>query len=127
MDTQHSHTVERAGRRMRVRYSGGIIADSDEALVLREGGGEQTVFFPRDSVEMGYLGPTETVTRHPGLGEAKHWTFIRDGNILEDAVFTYERPEGSAAELAGYLAFDASKGFEIYDVTEDDQGHYRHR
>lgn len=127
MDTEHSHTVEPAGRRMRVRYSGGVIADSEQALILREGGGAETVFFPKDDVERGYLGPTETVTSHPGLGEAKHWTFQRDGNILEDSVFTYERPEGSASQLAGYLGFDTSKGFEVYAVEDEDQGHYRHR
>ncbi len=47
----HPVEIARAPRRMRARFENHVIADSAEALVLREAEAPPVVYFPRDDVE----------------------------------------------------------------------------
>ena len=110
--------LERAARRWRALFAGHLIADSDDALIVHEEGRNPVVYFPRDSVSMEYVSQTNRKTRCPYRGEATHYTLLMDGDLAENAVWSYESPVDDTLEaLAGRIAFDAS-AVDVYEVDE---------
>jgi len=115
-------TIEPAPGRMRARFNGGVLADSEHALVLREEGRPPRVYFPAKDVERGYLSPSRFATQDAQLGQASYWTVSYNGVVAEDAVWSYEHPLAGASQIAGHLAFDETKGFEIYEPDKGEMG-----
>src|SRR5215475_8217269 len=70
--------AERLRRRMRVRFGGNWIADSENVLVLFEPGRYPVAYFPDTDVVPGTLQRTEHTTRHPDLGSTA-WYAVRGG------------------------------------------------
>ena len=102
---------------MRARFGNHIIADTEDALILREGDYAPVYYFPVDDVEMGYLGRTERHTRCPYKGEASYYSVVLDGDIAENGVWVYEDPISSAEVLRGRLAFDTDR-IEVYEIDD---------
>src|SRR6266498_5475892 len=61
-------------RRMRVRFGGAWIADSEHVVLLHEPGRYPVAYFPQDSITAGALEPSEQTTRHPDLGLTSWYT-----------------------------------------------------
>jgi uncharacterized protein (DUF427 family) len=118
----HPITLESARRRWRVRFSGHVIADTADALILKEANYPPVVYFPRADVVMDYLGRTDHHSHCPYKGDARYFTVDLDGQIVENGVWTYETPIPGIQEIAGRLAFYGNKGFEIYSVEEAPAG-----
>jgi hypothetical protein len=55
-------------RRMRVRFGGEWIADSEDVVLLHEPGRYPVAYFPLAAVAVGVLEPSGYTTDHPGLG-----------------------------------------------------------
>src|SRR5580704_17197469 len=55
-------------RRMRVRFAGAWIADSEDAVLLHEPGRYPVAYFPLGDITDGVLEPGEHTTQHHGLG-----------------------------------------------------------
>ena len=70
--------VEPLRRRMRVRFGGAWIADSEHALLLFEPGRYPVAYFPRTDVSSETLERNEHTTRHPDLGLTS-WYTVRAG------------------------------------------------
>lgn len=115
-------TIEPAPQQMRARIRGGILADSKNALILREAGLPPRVYFPEKDVEAGYLSPTTLTTHCPHKGDASYWTVEYDGEVAENAVWSYKEPLAGVSQIAGHLAFDESKGFEVYALEDRHRG-----
>src|ERR1700751_6016046 len=60
--------IEPLRRRMRVRFGGDWIADSEHVLLLFEPGHYPIAYFPETDISPDTLQPTEKTTRHPDLG-----------------------------------------------------------
>ena len=60
--------VEPLRRRMRVRFGGDWIADSERALLLFEPGHYPMAYFPATDISLSMLHSIEHTTRHPDLG-----------------------------------------------------------
>lgn len=106
-------TPGHAPSRWRAYFAGHVIADSADALVLREGGGAPVVYFPREHVSMEYFSPTDHRTTSLEHGDASHFSLMMDGHWAENSAWTYE----GSSELAGRIGFDASK-IEVYPVDD---------
>lgn len=104
-DESHPISIERAPGVVRVLFEGHEIADSDQALVLREANYPPVYYFPRDGVRMAFLRRTDTVTHCPYKGDASYFTIYRDRQIVENAVWSYEDPYAAVSAIAGHLAF----------------------
>lgn len=115
----HEITITPTRRRVRARFAGHVIADSDEALVLHETGLPVWHFFPIEDVEMGYLGRTGHVAHCASKGDAATWTLTMEGEILEDVAKVYEDPQAIAEALRGRIAFDPRR-IEVYEIDEDE-------
>lgn len=105
--------------RVRAMFAGHVIADTTNALTVYEPGRRPVQFFPQEDVETGYLGKTGTRTHDPVKGEACCYTLAMEGEILEQAVCSYEDPLPGAEALRGHLCF-ADGHFEIYELTPAD-------
>jgi uncharacterized protein (DUF427 family) len=113
----HPITLERARTRWRARFHDGVIADSDDAVVLREADYPPVVYFPRDSVAMEYMARTDRTTNCPYKGEATYYTLRRHSDIAENAAWSYDEPLDAVGDIAGRIAF-YTDGVEVYPVDD---------
>src|ERR1700761_6888883 len=65
-------------RRMRVRFGGAWIADSEDVVLLFEPGRSPVPYFPQTAVSPGTLEPSEHRTRHADLGSTA-WFIVKAG------------------------------------------------
>jgi uncharacterized protein (DUF427 family) len=70
--------VEPLRRRMRVRFGGEWIADSENVLLLFEPGRYPVAYFPESDISQGMLERTEHTTRHTDLGLTA-WYMVKAG------------------------------------------------
>jgi uncharacterized protein (DUF427 family) len=91
--------------RVVARYQGHLIADSTDALVVKEASYRPVFYFPRGDVAMDFLGATAHDTYCPYKGHASYFTIDRDAVISENAVWSYVTPHPGMEALAGRLAF----------------------
>jgi uncharacterized protein (DUF427 family) len=125
----HPITCAKEPGRVQVLFEGHSIATSDDVLVLREEGHDPVRYFPRDHVAMPFLRKTDKVTHCPYKGEASYYTIMRDRQIIENAIWSYENPLPGVSQIAGRLAFypehfDFQVGAQSASDTEAaDHGH----
>ena len=113
----HPITIEPAAGRWRAKFAGTVIADSAEALILREANYPPRVYFPRADVTMDALSRTAAKTHCPYKGDAAYYNVAAGGQASENAVWTYEAPYPAMTEIAGRLAFYPDR-VEVYEVAE---------
>ncbi|RYF92514.1 MAG: DUF427 domain-containing protein [Caulobacteraceae bacterium] len=94
-----------ASGRVRALFEGHEIADSANAVVLREGDYPPVVYFPREDVEMLVLRKTDHASHCPFKGDASYFTIYRDGNVIDNAAWSYEDPIEGADVIRGHIAF----------------------
>jgi uncharacterized protein (DUF427 family) len=112
-------SIEACRNRVRAMFAGHVIADSDDALVLRPAGRRPMYFFPREDVETGYLGETREGVADLQLGPGRCYTWVMEGEIVERAVCAFDDPPPGAEILAGRLCLSQDV-FEIYELTPRD-------
>jgi uncharacterized protein (DUF427 family) len=66
-------------RRMRVRFGGEWVADSEDVVLLHEPGRYPVAYFPRSDVRDGVLVPETHTTNHRDLGTTA-WFTVREGD-----------------------------------------------
>lgn len=115
--TAHPITLEPAKRRWRAAVKHHVIADSNDALILREARMAPVVYFPRADVGMEYMGRTERHTQCPYKGEASYYTLTMNAEILENVAWSYENPIEGMEQIAGRIAFYPSE-VELYEVDD---------
>jgi uncharacterized protein (DUF427 family) len=113
----HPITLTPATRRWRAMYSGHVIADSNDVIILAEAGYKQAIYFPRADVAMEYMSRTARTTHCPYKGEAAYYTVLMNGHIAENAVWTYEEPYPAMELIRDRLAFYPDK-VELYEVDD---------
>jgi len=113
----HPITLEPGARRWRAAYMDHVIADTDDALILREAGLRPVVYFPRQDVATEYMGRTSHHTRCPYKGDASYFTLTMDGQVAENVAWTYENPFDSVSAIRNRIAFYTDR-VEVYDVDD---------
>jgi len=101
----HPITVTPNSRRVRVTFAGKAIADSSNALKLKEASYPPVHYIPRADVDMSALTRTDHRTHCPYKGDASYFTIRADGRQADNAVWSYEQPFPAVAEIKEYLAF----------------------
>src|SRR3954466_1919064 len=89
--------------------AGRIIADTREALTLREASYPAVQYIPRKDVDMALLERTEHITYCPYKGDCAYYSIPIGGERSVNAVWTYEAPYEAAAAIKDYLAFYLSR------------------
>jgi uncharacterized protein (DUF427 family) len=101
----HPITVTAHPGRVQVMFEGHVIADSANVLMLKEATYKPVYYFPRDDVAMDFLHRTDHSTHCPYKGEASYFTLNMDGDIRENAVWTYESPYPAMSVIDSRVAF----------------------
>jgi uncharacterized protein (DUF427 family) len=99
-------TTKPAGVRVRVTVKGEAIADTREAIALKEGDYPVVYYIPRKDVKMEKLSRTDLGTYCPFKGQASYFS-VRGGP--ENAIWTYEDPYDEMLAIKDLLAFYPNK------------------
>jgi uncharacterized protein (DUF427 family) len=101
----HPITIERNDKRVIVTVGGRVIADTRNALTLRESKYPPVQYIPRQDVDMAALARSATQTYCPYKGDAAYFSIPGGGKRATDAIWTYGAPYEAVAEIKDYLAF----------------------
>ena len=101
----HPIAIERNPNRVVVRVAGRVIADTSEALTLREASYPAVQYVPRKDVNMMLLERTEHATYCPYKGDCAYFSIPLGGDRSTNAVWTYEAPYEAVSPIKDHLAF----------------------
>lgn len=101
----HPITIERNPARIVVSVAGRIVADTREALTLREASYPAVQYIPRKNVDMALLERTDHATYCPYKGDCSYFSIPLGGNRSINAVWSYEAPYAAVTSIKDYLAF----------------------
>ena len=107
--TENRITIKPATGTWVVRAGGAVIAESSNALELKEGDYPPVTYFPREDVAMMFLDASEQTSICPHKGEATYFGIAAKSGLIANAVWSYETPNEDVKEIAGYLAFYPDK------------------
>jgi uncharacterized protein (DUF427 family) len=102
----HRIDTKPAGVRVQVKFKGELIADTRNALAMKEGDYPVVYYLPRADVKMERLGRTSHRTHCPFKGDASYYSIA---NGPENAVWSYEQPYDEMTPIKGLLAFYPDK------------------
>jgi uncharacterized protein (DUF427 family) len=105
----HPITLTPNRERVLVRVGGALIADTREALILKEASYPPVQYIPRKDVDMNLLQRTEHSTYCPFKGDASYYSIPSGGEKSANAVWTYENPYPVVAQIKDYVAFYPSR------------------
>ena len=109
----HPITIEANPSRVVVTVGGKVIADTREALTLREAAYPAVQYIPRRDVDMAALTRSELTTYCPYKGDASYYSIPAGGERSANAVWTYEAPFEVMARIKDYVAFYPDRVDEI--------------
>jgi uncharacterized protein (DUF427 family) len=101
----HPIAIEPASVRVRVSAGGHVIADTRQALVLREASYPPVFYIPRKDADMALLARTDHATYCPYKGDASYFSLPAGVDKAENAIWTYEAPYDAVASIGSHLAF----------------------
>jgi len=101
----HPITIERNAKRVVVSIGGAVVADSRDALILREADYPAVQYIPRKDVDMTLLERTAHTTYCPYKGDCGYFSVPSAGTRAINAVWTYEAPYDAVAAIKDHLAF----------------------
>ena len=85
--------------------AGRVVADTREALTLREAAYPAVQYIPRKDVDMTLLDRTEHTTYCRYKGECSYFSIALGGERSINAVWSYEAPYAAVTPIKDYLAF----------------------
>jgi uncharacterized protein (DUF427 family) len=95
--------------RVLVRAGGALIADTREALVLKEASYPPVQYIPRRDVDMKLLRRTDQASYCPYKGDCSYYSIPAGGDRSINAAWSYESPYPSVAQIREYVAFYPSR------------------
>ena len=101
----HPITVTPNPNQVVVTFAGRVIADTRDALTLKEASYPPVFYIPRKDVNMALLRRTDHSTYCPYKGDAGYFSIAAGGREAANAVWTYEHPHAAMTIIADYLAF----------------------
>lgn len=101
----HPITIEANPARVVVTIAGRVIADSLNALTLRETKYPPVQYIPREDVDVSLLRRTDHATYCPYKGDCAYYSIPSGGERSINAVWTYEAPYAAVAAIKDHLAF----------------------
>lgn len=114
----HPITIERNRNRVVISLAGRVIADTQDALILREAGYAPVNYIPRKDVDMALLERTDHATYCPYKGDCAYFNIPLGGQRTLNAVWTYEDPYAAVVLIKDHLAFYPDR----VDVIEEPRG-----
>ena len=101
----HPMTITPTKGRVTAAVNGKRIADTREALTLKEAAYPPVQYIPRKDVDMTQLQRTAHQTYCPYKGECAYYSIPAGGERSINAVWSYEAPYVAVSPIREYLAF----------------------
>jgi uncharacterized protein (DUF427 family) len=101
----HPITIERNPARITVSVGGRVVADTRDALTLREASYPPVQYIPRKDVDMSLLEKTQHSTYCPYKGDASYYSIPSGGTKSVNAIWTYEAAFPAVSAINEYVAF----------------------
>jgi len=102
---EHPIAIAPNPARVTVSLAGRIIADSQNALTLREASYPAVQYIPQKDVDMALLERTNHQTYCPYKGDCSYYSIPLGGERSVNSVWTYEAPHPAVAAIKDHLAF----------------------
>jgi uncharacterized protein (DUF427 family) len=115
--------VEPLRRRMRVRFGGALIVDSEDVLLLFEPGHYPMAYFREADVTPGTLQHADHTTRHSDLGSTSWYTVRAGGKSAARGAWQHTDLPSYATELQARIAFAWPAMDAFYEEDERILGH----
>ncbi len=115
----HYHELEKPSRRIRISFEGHILAETYEAIILKEVGKkiyDPTYYIPKEDLDMNHFMKNEREYKCPIKGKASYWDYQPNSNLwVKNIAWSYENPIEYSRPIEGCLAFDTRKvSFELF-------------
>lgn len=101
----HPITITRNPKRVVVKVGDKVIADTRDALVMKEGSYPGVQYIPRKDVDMTLLERTSHSSYCPFKGDASYFSIPSGGARATNAVWSYEAPYEAVAAIEEHVAF----------------------
>jgi uncharacterized protein (DUF427 family) len=110
-------------RRMRVRFGGNWIADSEHVLLLFEPGHYPMAYFPQSDISPNTLQATQHTSRHPDLGPTSWFAVHAGGQTASRGAWQHIDLPAWASDLKERVAFAWPSMDAFYEEDERIVGH----
>jgi uncharacterized protein (DUF427 family) len=97
--------TEPTARRVRVYFGGIAVADSNDVMILFNGGRIPVYYFPLSDVRTDLVEESDRREMDPRLGERSHASLAVGPHRAEDALFSYRQPIVDGPDLSSYVSF----------------------
>jgi uncharacterized protein (DUF427 family) len=101
--------LEKVSARLRVIFGGQTVADTVSGYRVLETSHPPVYYIPPEDIAQPCLRPAAGSSWCEFKGQAKYWSLNVGGQQAENAAWSYPSPSPAFAEIAGYLAFYASR------------------
>lgn len=105
----HAITLTPFDGEVTVEFEGTRIARSSRTVEVNETNHPPVLYLPMDDVDASLIRPSGHVTTCPFKGKASYWNIVIGDHEIDNALWAYETPYDEMLELAGLVAFYASK------------------
>ena len=109
----HPILIERNPARVVVSVAGRVIADTRNALRLREAAYPPVQYIPGKDVDFSQLERTDHVTYCPYKGDCSYYSVSAGGKKSMNAVWSYDNPFPAVSQIKGHVAFYPERVDEI--------------
>ena len=110
---EHPISIQRNPARVVVSVAGRVVADSRNALALREAAYPPVQYIPVEDVDFSQLERTDQVTYCPYKGDCTYYSVPAGGTKSVNAVWSYEDPFPAVLQIRGHVAFYPERVDEI--------------
>ena len=109
----HPISIQRNAARVVISVAGRVVADTDNALTLREADYPAVQYIPREDVDLTQLERTDHATYCPYKGDCSYYSIPAGGKKSVNAVWSYENPFPAVEQIRGHVAFYPDRVDEI--------------
>jgi uncharacterized protein (DUF427 family) len=111
----HPIFIQRNPARVVVSAAGRVVADTSNALTLREADYPAVQYIPRTDVDFSQLERTDHATYCPYKGDCSYYSIPAGGKKSVNAVWSYENPFPAVARIKDRVAFYPDR---VDEITE---------
>ncbi|WP_118180073.1 DUF427 domain-containing protein [Paraburkholderia phosphatilytica] len=108
-NADHPITIEPTRHRVVVRFAGHVIADTTNAVTVREASYPPVQYIPRADIDFSVLTPTDHETYCPYKGECSYHSIEVGEQGAENAVWAYADPYPALEQIRDHFAFYPNK------------------
>ena len=109
----HPISIQPNPARVVVSVAGRVVADTRDALTLREADYPPVQYIPAKGVDFSQLERTDHTTYCPFKGDCSYYSIPAGGKKSVNAVWSYQEPIPAVEQIKGHVAFYPDRVDEI--------------